>query len=73
MKILKVPESIAPAVQALIVAAERDYAYALCIESPVQSSKPTTGKNRFTATNQQGLDMARMLSRFARLAREDEK
>jgi hypothetical protein len=73
MKTIEVPESIEPAVRALINAAERDYAYVLCAESPVQSAKhpKTKGKNRITATNQQGIDVARMLGRFQRLARED--
>jgi hypothetical protein len=71
MRIIEVPDSIADAVRILVNAAERDYAYVLCVESPVQSKRLTTGKNRITATNQQGLDVARMLGRFERSFRDD--
>lgn len=69
-KNINVPESIYPAVQILINASLRDYDYVLCVESPVKSTVSTTGKNRITATNKQGLDLARMLGRFERSARE---
>jgi hypothetical protein len=68
---IEITTSVAPAVRALINAIERDYNYVLCIESPVQSAKHPNakGKNRITATNQQGVDLARMLGRFERIER----
>lgn len=68
---IEIPTSVAPAVKMLLNAIERDYNYVLCIESPAQSAKHpnTKGKNRITATNQRGVDLARMLGRFERIER----